>query len=185
MEGDRPCLKKECVLVSATQCWGGLECEISHRWSTMRWHCCVQSQSVRSLQPMGYFRSLSVAELNLVTHHRFIAGEQRLTDRQAGRQAGRQTEGWAELMDRCRTNFRHRGGLCSSRSVSGPVFSWQLRGALILSTGFHLARFWTKPRAQWSRKRGNRASGCVLNPSAELSVLSAGGRVVLSLYLGC
>ena len=48
--------------------------------------------------------------------------------------------------------------LLAKRERTSFLFSWQLRGALILSTGFYLAQFWTKPRARWSRKRGNRAS---------------------------
>eukprot|EP01043_Picozoa_sp_COSAG02_P024098 COSAG02_NODE_1307_length_13340_cov_84.665282_2_plen_57_part_00 len=47
--------------------------------------------------------------------------------------------------------------LLAKRERTSFLFSWQLRGALILSTGFYLAQFWTKPRARWSRKRGNRA----------------------------
>ena len=47
--------------------------------------------------------------------------------------------------------------LLAKRERTSFLFSWQLRGALILSTGFNLAQFWTKPRARWSRKRGNRA----------------------------
>ena len=55
--------------------------------------------------------------------------------------------------------------LLAKRERTSFLFSWQLRGALILSTGFNLAQFWTKPRARWSRKRGNRAK--------ELQIVSA------------
>ena len=47
--------------------------------------------------------------------------------------------------------------LLAKRERTSFLFSWQLRGALILSAGFYLAQFWTKQGAQWSRERGNRA----------------------------
>ena len=75
--------------------------------------------------------------------------------------------------------------LLAKRERTSFLFSWQLRGALILSAGFYLAQLWTKLGAQWSRKRGNRA-GIIELPAASAKCNGlARYTAVLSMYLGC